>query len=376
MSRMRNLWAVVLAASFVPGAVAAEGESYAGEVTASQLNLRAGPGDAYQPVVLVDRGTLLVVRGVHANVRDWLIVEVPQGYAAWVFGDLVTRNGDGTGTVKGDRVLVRPRASTKWHELAGRLDRGESVKILDEKRGEDGLWLQIVVPSRIPLFASAAFIRNAGPASLAVERAKGAETTPGADVAPAPPAPPPESPSDKRFILVEKDIRDKLAGAKQASDIEPLRRAISEFDRGDLSRPNRERRVRLLSEINETERRIHIDELKAKEWKVRSDLEAKLEEIQRNYQRRLREIADEHERRQRPIYLATGIVQWRPDLLGRTPAYRIEEGGKMRYFLISTEYDLSRFVGSRVGITGVKDSESGTGFETVVVRRIEILGDG
>ncbi len=376
MSRVRCLWVVLLACGILPRAFADEGESYAGEVTASQLNLRGGPGDAYQPVVLADRGTLLVVRGTHANVRDWLVVELPQGYPAWVFGDLVTRTGEGTGVVKADRVLVRPRASTRWQELAGRLERGETVKILSERKESDGTWLQIVVPSRFPLFASAAHVKKVGPASLALEKAKGA-AAPGIDEAtPPPPAPPSESASDKKFILVEKDIRDKLAGAKQATDIEPLRLAIAEFDRGDLSLANRERRVRLLTEINEAERRMNVDELKAKEWKVRSDLEAKLEEIQRNYQRRLREIAEEHERRARPIYLATGIVQWRPDLLGRTPAYRIEEGGKMRYFLISNEYDLGRFVGSRVGITGIKDSESGTGFETVIVRRIEILGEG
>ena len=42
---------------------------------------------------------------------------------------------------------------------------------------------------------------------------------------------------------------------------------------------------------------------------------------------------------------------------------------------IANQFDLGRFVGKRVGVIGIADPESGTGYETVMVKRIEILAD-
>jgi hypothetical protein len=107
---------------------------------------------------------------------------------------------------------------------------------------------------------------------------------------------------------------------------------------------------------------------------VSANLDTKLQEIDKKYKRRLAEIREEYEREKKPLYVATGIVQWAPDIFGRYPSYRIVEGDKMRYYLIATQFDLGRFVGKRVGVVGITDPESGTGFQTVMVKRIEILG--
>jgi uncharacterized protein YraI len=362
---MRTLCAALGGVLLLAAAAAAE-DAYAAEVTASALNLRAGPGEAYQPVVTASKGAKVIVLGSYANDPTWCLIEVPEGFAAWVSADLVDKGAGGTGEVKASRVLVRPLPSTRYHQLSGRLEKGEQVTILEEKRtGSEGLWYRIRVPRRFPLYASAKYLTKIGPASLA----EAGDRNPPLAVTPG------ETPADKQFVRIEPDVRAKVTAAQTTTEIEPLRRAVAEIDRSQLSLDNRERRVRLLADILDKERKLAIDELKAKETEVSAALDKKLAEIDKKYKRRLAEIRDEFEREKKPAYVAMGIVEWAPDVFGRFPSYRLTEGGKMRYYLIATQFDLGRFVGKRVGVVGITDSESGTGYETVMVKRIEILGE-
>jgi hypothetical protein len=157
--------------------------------------------------------------------------------------------------------------------------------------------------------------------------------------------------------------------------VEPLKRAVVEIDRSQLSLENRERRVQLLADLLDKERKFAIRELQAREETVKDGLAMRLEEIERKYKRRLEQIRKDFEQESKPRYIATGIVEWVPDIFGRVPSYRLSAGGKMKYFLIATQFDLGRFVGKRVGVVGITDPESGTGYRTVMIRRIEILGE-
>ena len=342
-------------------------EPFAGEVTASALNLRAGPGDAYQTVVKVERGAKLVVLGKHANNSLWYQVGVPEGYEAWISAELVTKTAGGMGEMKANRILLRPRPSTRYHQLSGRLNKGEHVKIVGEKRTErEGLWYRIEVPSRVPLYAHSKWLKRIGPASMAslpaaTKRSRGASVV--------------ETREDKVFRALEPEVRAELKRAKQTSDVEPLKRAVSQIDSRQLSIEHREARVALLADLLDKERTFTILELQVKEDEVNEELQRRLEEIDRRYQKRLAEIRDQFERTKKPRYITSGIVAWNPDILGRYPSYRIVEGDKMRNYLIATHFDLQRFVGKRVGVVGIADPESGTGYNTVMVKRLEILGD-
>jgi hypothetical protein len=363
---------LVLAAFLVMGlataGVAGETEeSYAGEVTASKLQLRAGPGEAYQPVVALTKGDRVIVRGTHPDSPNWLVVEIPQGFTAWVFGRFISTKGDGTGEITASRLLVRPRPTTKYHHLNGRLDKGEVVKILETKQTAEGPWVKILVPSRFPLYAHSEFLSNAGP----VEEAMPKEVK---DAPPAKEAVLADPQADQRFETLAAEIRPKLTSASTTAEIEPLRRAVEEFDSSGLSSTNRTRRYELLNEITRAELEAAKKELVEREKDIVERLDHRLEEIERKYRERLQQIKSEYDRTRKPRYVATGIVSHRPDLFGRHPSFRIEEGGKMRYFLIATDYDLNKFVGKRVGVTGLTDPESGTGHRTVMVKRIEILG--
>lgn len=346
-------------------ATAQDLKPFAGEVTASRLKLRAGPGPSYQPVVTVDKGSRLIVLGKHANNADWYYVEVPRGYTAWVAGQYISKGSDGFGQVTTTRLLVRPRPSTRYHQLSGRLNLNEKVKIVEQKSMPDGVWYRVQVPRRIPLYAHVDYIKNIGSPELAQP----------APEKPAPKAGPIRTDSDRQFVRLEPDVREKLKTAKTSDDVAPLKRAVVEIDRSQLSLENRERRVQLLADLLDTERKFAIRELQAQEEGVKENLTKRLAEIERKYKRRLEQIRKEFEQEAKPRYIATGIVQWVPDIFGRVPSYRLVEAGKMKYFLIATQFDLGRFVGKRVGVSGITDPESGTGYRTVMVRRLEILGE-
>ncbi|MFI5402891.1 MAG: SH3 domain-containing protein [Planctomycetota bacterium] len=363
---MRLLSAALCGVLLGAAAASADEESFAAEVTASGLNLRAGPGDAYQPVITVQQGAKLIVLGQYGNDPTWSLVEVPEGYTAWVSADLVVKGSGGKGEVQASRVLVRPRPSTRYHQLSGRLEKGETVSIVEEKKTEtEGLWYRIRVPRRFPLYAAARYLKKIGPASMIEAKEEGG-AAPTLAVSG-------ETAADKQFTKVAADARKKLGSAKTSAEVEAVRKNVSEFDRRDLNADNQDKRIKLLSDILDKERKLAIEELKLKETEVSAALDQKLQEIDKKYKRRLAEIREEFEREKKPRYVATGIVQWAPDIVGRYPAYRIVEGDKMRYYLIANQFDLGRFVGKRVGVVGIADPESGTGYETVMVKRIEIL---
>ncbi|MGH7163736.1 MAG: SH3 domain-containing protein [Planctomycetota bacterium] len=365
---MREVVAGIVLMGLAGWVAAEEATSYTGEVSATQLRLRAGPGEGYQEVVRLPQGAKVVVLGRHPNDPTWLVVEVPQGYSAWVFGKFLAKREDGGGAVTGDRVAIRPRPSTRYHQLAGYFAKGDEVKVLGEKSTDEGLWYEVSVPRSVPLYAHGDYLKNIGPAAMAEEAAKSATS-------PAPEAPPAEPEGDRQVRELEPRVRDAIAGGRDKEQVEALRGELLGIDRADLSPDMRELRLQLVADLMDSEKQALIAELKAKEELVKSELDKKLAEIERSYKQRLAEIKAEFEREKKPRYVATGIVLWKPDLFGRYPSYRVEEAGRMRYFLIAPAYDLGKFVGKRVGVIGLADPESGTGHFTVMVKRIEILGE-
>jgi len=367
---MRILMAMVLLAwvARADEAIKVADGSYAAEVTASRLQLRAGPSDAYQAVASLSRGDRVVVLGKHPSSPDWLVCEVPQGYHAWVFGSFVAMHKTGEATVTTDRLLVRPRATTRYHQLNGRLDKGEKVLVVAKKQTAEGIWYQIVVPRRFPLYASSAFLKNIGPASLAEPKKAGNPAT----VKPVDGKVVPND-WDKEFQKIEKAVLAELPRVKSFDEIQPLRMTIVRVDASKLSATNRDRRIVLISRIYNIEREFAFVELDREERAISDGLRKKLAEIEKRYREKLRAIRESRGGKKPPRYTAIGVVIFQPDVFGRVPTYRLELGKRMRYFLIAPDYDLQKFVGRKVGVVGLTDPESGTGFETVMVSRIEIL---
>jgi len=354
--------------------------SYAAEVTASQLHLRAGPTSSYQSVILVEKGRKLLVRRPAAG--GWMVVEVPGGCDAWVAASFVSKDNDGMGTITANRLLVRPRPSTNFHQLSGSLHKGDTVKVLAEKQVGDTKWFQIRAPQRIALYCMGRYITKIGPASLAVApsagkssgKSSGAATVAGATgVAGAKRS----GNVDARFIVIEKEVVAGLARAKTARDLQPIRLTLSGIDGAKLSLVNQRRHIDLERKLMSKRDELVISDVELAQKGMLADLEKEIARIEEKYRKRIAAIEDER-RAKRGVkgrYIATGVIEHKPDLLGRTPGFRITEGGKLRYFLIAPAYNLHQFRGKRVGITGILDRESGTGHFTVMVKRIEIISD-
>ncbi|MFB3065891.1 MAG: SH3 domain-containing protein [Planctomycetota bacterium] len=369
---MRVLIAAVTALVLLAPVVGAETEasaSYAGEVTATALRLRAGPGEAYQQVSLLRKGEKLIVLGQHVHNPSWLIVELPAGYKAWVTATFVTERPDGTGIVTVDRLLVRPRATTRYHQLSGgTLAKDAQVKIVARKKTEEGLWYEIEVPRSIPLFAHGDYIRNIGPASLA-------EPAPAPGAKGAVPLAMKGFAGDIKVRQMEPLVRKAIDTNAGTVELDKLRTSLEKIDRSTLSPDMREKRFVLFSDLLHAQRERSVEEIKVTKKGLERELQRELSAIEARYQRRLEEIRAKYERPKRKLFTATGIVKYNPDLFGKHPVFRLEEGGKMRYYLIATAFDLHKFKGKRVGVSGLKDAESGTGQYAIIVKRIEILGD-
>jgi uncharacterized protein YgiM (DUF1202 family) len=348
--------------------------SYAAEVTASRLHLRAGPGSSYQSVVLIEQGDRVIVR--EAAEGGWAVVEVPGGFDAWVSARFVDRAAGGdTGTVTVQNLLLRPRPSTRYHHLATKLDKGETLRVLGEETVGDEAWLKVRAPQRIPLYCAAQYLNKIGPASMALPKK---EAAPGSDAKTDAEAPAPVAGShDEKFIVVEKRALAALPGARTVDDLQPIRRTLASVDETRLSLENRRRRVALERKLLDRERELIVASVQDHEQELLANLEKKIEAIEAKYQARLKEIeaARTAKKSAENRYTAVGIIEYKPHLLGQTPAFRITNGGKLRYYVIAPAFDLHKFAGKRVGVIGLLDRESGTGYFTVMAKRIEIIGE-
>ncbi len=349
---------------------------YAAEVTASRLQLRAGASSSYQSVLTVDQGTKLVVTSVASG--EWATVHVPGGFNAWVSAKYVKRGAGGMGTVTGNTLNIRPRPTTRYHQLAGKLLKGESVKIVDEKLVGEDRWLKVRIPQRVPLYASIRFLKNIGPASLAVSPA--ATTSPakkGSLAKKGTAAGVFAANANAKFIRVEKSAIARLKGARSVDELRAIERTLATVDQSRLTDANRKRHLELERKMFARERDLAVSDVAADEAQIQAELDRRIKAIESKYaaeMARNQAIRDGKLARKRR-YTAVGIIELRPDVLGRTPAYRLKAGGKLKFFLIAPAYDLRRFSGKRVGVIGVKDRESGTGYFTIMVKRIEIIGD-
>ena len=144
-----------------------------------------------------------------------------------------------------------------------------------------------------------------------------------------------------------------------------------------LSLENRKRHLALERKLLDRERELVVAGVSEHEKELLVELEKKIKAIEAKYAQRLQQIEDERaaKARAKNRFTAVGIIEHKPDVFGRTPAFRIAKGGKLRYYVIAPAFNLYKFAGKRVGVIGMLDRESGTGYFTIMVKRIEIIGD-
>jgi len=125
---------------------------YTAEVTAYDVNVRAGSSLNYEIMTRLSKGDLILVKG---EWRDWYKIRLPEGVLCWVYADLV----DEGGFVKRNRVNVRSGAALKYNVMC-QLPRDEKISIV--KTSPDGKWLGIVPPKDASGWVYKKFLRKKG----------------------------------------------------------------------------------------------------------------------------------------------------------------------------------------------------------------------
>ncbi len=97
--------------------------------------------------ILDERDALLEV----GRDTNWVTVQSTSGFPVWVHGDFLNVSGD-TGTITGQAVNARSVPIITNGTVVGKLDKDESVAVLDERKG----WYRVVAPPRFKAWAKVA----------------------------------------------------------------------------------------------------------------------------------------------------------------------------------------------------------------------------
>lgn len=127
-------WVTLVLAVFacVDSALAQTTFPYDAVVEVNDVYVRSGPGDRFYPTGKLKQGTK--VRVIRKDFGGWLMILPPPGSFSWIRAEYIDREGQGSGVVNTDSVVVRVGSS--FSDIRDveqrRLSRGDRVEILDE----------------------------------------------------------------------------------------------------------------------------------------------------------------------------------------------------------------------------------------------------
>jgi hypothetical protein len=134
-------------------AVAGSGMPYDGVVLGDTVNLRAGPGSAYEVVAHLKGGTRVEVLG---EAFGWLLVHPSIDLAVYVSREMVELKGDGVGLVTRDRVNLRSRAALDSTVL-GQMNRGDLVRVIEDRQD----FFAIAAPAEVAFYVHGDLVKAA-----------------------------------------------------------------------------------------------------------------------------------------------------------------------------------------------------------------------
>lgn len=204
-------------ATALPASLACE-EGGAGVVLGDSVNLRAGPGVAYDIVGQIQGGSRVAILG---EAFGWLLVRPETELKLYVSRDLVEPKGDGVAVVVRDRVNVRSRPALDGTVL-GQVNRGDLVRIIDA--GAD--FVTVAAPPDVGVYVHRDLVRRLDLTVEAGAPAAGAEQPAAAAPAPAPLTPGEKALRARDLYLAELDKADL-----DAMDFGPARRLYEEAAR-------------------------------------------------------------------------------------------------------------------------------------------------
>ncbi|MEK7467988.1 MAG: SH3 domain-containing protein [Planctomycetota bacterium] len=346
-----------------PPAAAAEEKLVLGEISAANVNVRAGNTMNHRIVCVANKGDKVLIAGESG---DFFKILAPKSAACWVSAQYIDRSGD-TGTVKGDNINLRPTPDTS-HPVIGQLQPGESVKIV----GQDsiGTYFKIEPPKGVFAFVSKKFVSVKGDyAAIQGEEAR--------------------KESDR--IAGEEKSKARLTAwqaaealLKEQGEAEPAERdygaAISAFDEIAASEGVDEKTTARAKEKADYLRGLQelqslVKSLDETSQVQKSEYEKRIAELEQKWQ--LEQAAKSVKKGSDKKAVAQGWVEEVGSMFGRPGTHKVVEAGVTLYYLHSDTLDLRRYWHNRIRITKgtIHDPPEGweDGPKVIEVEELEVM---
>jgi uncharacterized protein YgiM (DUF1202 family) len=331
-----------------------------GEVTASNVNVRAGNSTNHRIVCVATKGDQVLIA---SESGDFFKILAPKSAQCWVACQYVKKEGE-SGTVTGHGINLRPTPDTS-HAVIGQVEFGQTVRIV----GQDsmGTWFRIEPPKGVYAFVAKKFVTVKGDyAEIRSEEAK----------------------KESERIAAEEGARtiasrwqEAEALVKAQVDVDPAERdyteAIIAYEEiatasADARLAQRAKdKAEYLKGLQEVQQLVKsLDET----GKVRQEeYEKKIAELEQKWQA---EQAAKSEKREKK-YIVQGWVEEVSTLFGRPGTHKIVEAGVVLYYLKSDTLDLRRYWHNRIRIVKGVVTEAPDGWEdgpkVIEVEEIEVL---
>ncbi len=354
---------------------------YAAKVKGDSVRLRSGPSLAHPPVhVLAEGDTLTVV----SEKDGWAIVQLPAAAPCWLSADFVALSGK-TYIVNANKVNLRVTADTKFFSV-GQADKDQ---VLTPVFGEDGKaiaengFVRVVPPPQATGAVTLEFIEKAADAAPAKADAPTADQP----AKPEEPVKPLVKKEDvkreptateledekKTFAELEKLLTDELKKPAAEIRLANIRKMFEQFEELALDKEISARAKTYIAKIDATEKLVAAE--KARLEKEAADRAAELERL-RVEAAKIGEQPKEVPKG--PVeYIAIGTVGSHGKTAKTPASHRLfDENGKILLDLRWDDGDLSKLMGSRVGIVGEVKEYKGWTHKVIVIKRVDVLEEG
>ncbi|MCX7934991.1 MAG: SH3 domain-containing protein, partial [Planctomycetota bacterium] len=309
-----------------------EGQPKEGQIVGGRVNIRAGPGTAYEIIATVDDKTPIKV---YAVAGEWVKIGYPTGEACYVHQDYIEGNippdipeSGRECTIKGDKVMVRAKMWDK-STVVGELKQGDTVVVT----GLRGPWARILPPACARAWVFHKYVKYEGAV---------AQTS-------APPL------SESAASETAKKTAASSLAAKRREELA----AIAE----------RAQRARELAD----EQRLQkiVEEADKEVAQIEAEIRAEQEAIT------VEKVREEVRKRQGPGNISgfSGWIEYIGWVGKRPAAYRLVQGEETVFLLRSAKYDLSKYVNRRVLVDGVVETAPGFEANVLVVDRLQVVSE-
>lgn len=325
---------------------------YVAEIIGNDINIRSGPGTNYYGCGKLNKGDRVEVVSEQFG---WSRIVPPAGSFSWISMQYVSVNLDNPaiGTVTGDNVrvytgsdYVEPMHSTSEQ---GRLRRGDKVKLLGEEKDD---YYKIAPPSAAYLWVSTQYTKPAAPviqtpppapqtadANLALSKVEGTAIPEEKEISV-------EAEKLKEYYDLKKQIEDEQAKPTNQQNYTDIKKQLAEIANNKNAGKAARYAQFVIGQIEGFEVALAV----SKEVQLQKDqLKQIMERIDKARATKLAETQDLGR------FVVVGQLQ---TFKTYGPGhYRIvDDSGKMICYALpseeSSETDLSKFIGRKVGLVG------------------------